>query len=158
MPDTYTVVRTISVKAPPEAVFAHVNDFHAWQAWSPWEELDPEQNRTYSGPDSGVGAHYGWQGNRKVGEGTMEIIGAEPSSSVVVDLRFIKPFKSVAETRFDIAANGDGSTVTWTMEGALTLVTRVMGIFKSMDAMIGPDFEKGLRQLKATVEGSASQG
>jgi hypothetical protein len=154
MADTYTVVRTIRVNASPESVFAHVNDFHAW---SPWEELDPEQNRTYSGPDSGVGAHYGWQGNRKVGEGTMEIIGAESPTSVVVDLRFIRPFKSVAETRFDIAADGDGSTVTWTMEGALTFVTRVMGIFKSMDAMIGPDFEKGLRQLKAAVEGSASQ-
>lgn len=154
MADTYKVVRTIDVAAPPSTVFEQVNDFHQWQAWSPWEGLDPDQQRTYSGPDSGVGSHYAWSGYRKVGEGTMEIIASEPSNSVTVDLRFLKPFKSVAETRFDIAAQGDGSTVTWTMEGELTFVTRVMGIFKSMDAMIGPDFEKGLKQLKGTVEGT----
>lgn len=154
MADTYTVVRTIGVSAPPADVFAHVNDFHAWQAWSPWEGLDADQRRTYTGPDSGVGAHYAWHGNRKVGEGTMEIIGAEAPGSVTVDLRFIKPFKSTAETRFDIAPDGEGSTVSWTMQGELTFVTKIMGIFKSMDAMIGPDFEKGLRQLKAAAEGA----
>jgi carbon monoxide dehydrogenase subunit G len=152
MADTYTVVRSTTIDAPPADVFAHLNDFHRWQAWSPWEELDPAQNRTYSGPDAGPGAKYAWNGNKKVGEGTMEILRSAEPSNVTVDLRFIKPFKSTAETRFDIAPAGAGSTVTWTMEGEKTLMTKIMGIFKSMDAMIGPDFEKGLGRLKTTVE------
>lgn len=155
MADTYRVTRSITIAASPEAIHPHLADFHRWQAWSPWEKLDPEQSRTFSGPDSGVGAHYAWHGNKKVGEGTMEILESEAPSTVVVDLRFIKPFKSTAITRFDIAADGGGSTVTWTMEGAKTVVTRIMGVFKSMDAMIGPDFESGLAQLKSTVEAPA---
>jgi Polyketide cyclase / dehydrase and lipid transport len=155
MADTYRVTRSTTIAATPDLIYPHLADFHRWQAWSPWEELDPDQNRTYSGPDSGPGAHYAWNGNKKVGEGTMEILEAQSPSTVVVDLRFIKPFKSTAVTRFDVELAGEGSTVTWTMEGAKTVVTRVMGVFKSMDAMIGPDFEKGLRQLKATVEGAA---
>jgi hypothetical protein len=152
MADQFTVTRTATFNAAPEVLHAAVNDFHRWQEWSPWEELDPNQSRTYSGPDSGVGAHYAWSGNKKVGQGSMEIIESEAPSSVVVDLSFIKPFKSRNETRFTISPEGSGSTVVWSMTGPVTFMTRVMGVFKSMDAMIGPDFEKGLRRLKGVVD------
>ena len=39
-----------------------------------------------------------------------------------------------------------------TMTGPMTLATRVMGIFKSMDSLLGPDFEKGLATLKSNLE------
>ena len=156
MADTYRVIRSAAISASPDDVFAHLADFHRWQAWSPWEDIDPQQTRTYTGPDSGVGAHYAWSGNRKVGSGTMEIIDAQAPSTVAIDLRFIKPFKSQAVTRFDVQPAADGTTVTWTMEGDKTLVTRIMGLFKPMDAMIGPDFERGLARLKAVVESPAA--
>jgi hypothetical protein len=152
MADTYRVTRSIAIEASPDEVFAHLVDFHRWQAWSPWEGLDPQQSRTYTGPASGVGAHYAWSGNKKVGSGTMEVIEAQQPSTVAIDLRFLKPFKSQAITRFDVQPSESGSAVTWTMDGAKTLAIRIMGLFKSMDAMIGPDFEKGLAQLKAAVE------
>jgi hypothetical protein len=82
----------------------------------------------------------------------MEITESQPPNAVVVDLRFERPFKSTAVTTFDVQSAGTGSTVTWTMEGPKTFMTKVMGVFKSMDAMIGPDFEKGLARLKSTVE------
>ena len=138
--------------AAPESVFEQLNDFHLWQAWSPWEDLDPQQQRTYAGAASGVGAKYGWNGNRKVGEGSMEITDSDAPTKVVVNLRFVKPFKSTAVTTFDVQPEGAGSKVTWTMEGANTLMVRLIGVFKSMDAMVGPDFEKGLDRLKSTVE------
>ena len=76
----------------------------------------------------------------------------EPSA-VDIDLTFEKPFKARNKTSFAIAPAGDGaSRVTWTMTGQKTLMTRVMGIFKSMDSLVGPDFEKGLARLKATAE------
>lgn len=40
------------------------------------------------------------------------------------------------------------------MTGPMTLMLRIMGIFKSMDKMVGPDLEKGLEQLKAVAEQS----
>jgi uncharacterized protein YndB with AHSA1/START domain len=149
--DTFTVERSAEIGAPPERVWAALVDFHEWPKWSPWEELDPDVRRTYEGPDSGVGAAYRWEGNRKAGAGRMEITEATAPSGLVIDLRFLKPFKSENTTRFTLAPGGEGTRVTWTMTGPKTFMTRVTGIFKSMDKMIGPDFEKGLQQLDAYV-------
>ena len=82
----------------------------------------------------------------------MEITEAVEPSRVVVALDFLKPFKSSSITTFDLRPEGEATRVTWTMTGPKTLMTRVMGLFKSMDKMIGPDFEKGLGQLKAVAE------
>jgi uncharacterized protein YndB with AHSA1/START domain len=150
--DTYTVQRSTTIAAPPARVYDLVTDFHSWTAWSPWEGLDPDLKRTYSGSESGAGAVYSWTGNRKAGEGQMKIIQATAPSTVRIDLQFVKPFKSRSETIFTIAPAGTGTHVTWTMTGQKTLATKIMGLFKSMDAMVGPDFEKGLARLKSRAE------
>jgi hypothetical protein len=150
--DTYVVERRRQVSAPASALYERIVDFHRWRAWSPWEDLDPNLQRTYRGPASGVGASYEWQGNRKAGQGRMTITDTVPNESVTIDLEFVKPFKSRSTAEFRIVADGDSSAVTWTMTGPKTFMTRVMGIFTSMDKMIGPDFEKGLQRLKADAE------
>lgn len=150
--NTYRVERSTTIEADPEVVYGLLADFHRWPEWSPWEEIDPAMTRTYSGPESGLGATYGWQGNRKAGEGRMEIVEADEPDGLTIKLDFLKPFKAQNTTRFALAAMGDGTDVTWTMVGAKTLMTKVMGIFKSMDKMIGPDFEKGLAKLKGAAE------
>jgi hypothetical protein len=38
------------------------------------------------------------------------------------------------------------------MHGPLGLMQRVMHIFFSMEKMVGPDFEKGLANMKALAE------
>ena len=150
--NTYTVQRSVTIDAPPERVYQQVADFHAWLNWSPWEGLDPDLRRTYSGPDAGTGAVYAWSGNRKAGQGRMQITEATKPSTVRIDLVFEKPFKGHNETVFSIQPEATGSRVTWTMIGQKTLMTRVMGIFVSMEKFLGPDFEKGLAQLKTTAE------
>ena len=145
--DLYRVERTATIAAPPEAVYAHIVDLHRWTGWSPWEGLDPDLRRSYSGADVGIGAVYTWAGNRQAGEGRMEITDAVEPSRVTIALEFLKPFKSSSTTSFDLTPEGDGTRVTWTMTGPKTLMTRAMGLFRSMDAMIGPDFEKGLTRL-----------
>jgi len=152
MSDTYTVKRSTTMAAPPERVYDHIIDFRKWGAWSPWDEMDPSMEKTYSGPDSGVGSGYSWSGNRKVGQGSMEITDATASSHIEIALEFLKPFKATNTTTFSVEPAGDGSEVTWAMTGRKTLMTRIMGIFKSMDSMVGPDFEKGLAKLKAAAE------
>ena len=150
--DTYTVQRSTTVQAPPGRLFEQVEDFHRWPAWSPWEELDPGMQRTYGGPAKGVGSTYAWSGNRKAGRGRMEITDVDDPTRVVVWLDFLKPFKSSSVTTFTFAPEGDGTRVTWTMAGPRTLGLKIMGIFTSMDKLVGPDFEKGLSRLKALAE------
>jgi len=153
--DTYTVERSVKVDAPQARIYEQIVDFHNWRTWSPWEDVDPELKRTYSGPASGTGAVYGWSGNRKAGQGRMEIVDGTEPSRVQIDLVFEKPWKARNDTAFTIEPAGSGSLVTWSMIGKKTLVTKVMGIVKSMDSLIGPDFERGLARLKAVSETSA---
>ena len=88
--DTYTVTRSTTIDAPPARVYEEIADFHNWTHWSPWEDLDPDLKRTYSGSESGKGAAYAWSGNRKAGQGRMEMTEATPPSTVRVDLAFEK--------------------------------------------------------------------
>jgi hypothetical protein len=148
---SYSVARTVTVKAPASRVHDLVNDFHHWTSWSPWEDLDPDLERTYSGPDEGVGAHYAWKGNRKAGAGSMEITGSS-AEEIVVALQFLKPFKSTSTTVFTLVPAGGATEVTWQMTGEQKGMMAVFGKVMSMDKLIGPDFEKGLARLKAAAE------
>lgn len=150
--DQFEVQRSATVPAPPQAVFDLITDFHRWNEWSPWEDIDPSMQRTFSGAPSGVGAVYEWDGNRKAGQGRMEITAADAPSRVVIALEFLKPFKSSNTTTFELAGSGELTTVTWRMVGPKTIATRIMGIFKSMDKMVGPDFEKGLARLATAAQ------
>jgi carbon monoxide dehydrogenase subunit G len=151
-PDAFSVQRSATIKAPPDKVFAQINDFHAWQAWSPWEKLDPAMQRTHSGAPAGKGAAYAWKGNSKVGEGRMEIIESTPASKVSIQLDFIEPFAARNTADFTLQPVGDATQVTWVMHGPAPFVTKLMGVFVSMDSMIGKDFEAGLANLKAAAE------
>ena len=74
--DIFTVERSATVDAPAESIYPHIADFHRWTSWSPWEGVDPDLRRSYTGPESGIGAKYAWSGNRKAGRGSMEIVRA----------------------------------------------------------------------------------
>ena len=154
MPDTFEVSRTTTINAPVEAVFAKVSNLQEWDDWSPWASMDPSMEKTYGGEQGTVGSSYHWKGNRKVGEGKMTMTEITAPSKVMIDLNFIKPFTAdnVTEIAVSPGGTGDSSNVTWTMTGPMSLMTKIMGIFKSMDKMVGPDFEKGLATLKQQCE------
>ena len=151
-PDSFRVQRAITIQAPPEKIFALINDFHAWAAWSPLEKLDPQMKRTFTGPAAGQGSAYGWEGNSKVGQGHMEILEAQPSSTIRIKLDFLKPFEAHNTAIFTLQPMADGTHVSWVMEGPAPFVSKLMQVFMSMDAMIGKDFEAGLANMKAAAE------
>lgn len=153
--ETYVVQRSITIDAAPESIYKQIVDFHRWTAWSPWEDVDPALNRGYTGAAEGVGAVYTWSGNRKAGQGRMEMIEAVEPGRIRIDLVFEKPFKAHNDTVFTIVPETGGCRVTWWMSGKKTLMTKVMGIFTSMDDLLGPDFDKGLTRLKAAVHAAA---
>ena len=150
-PDTFRVERKALIPAPPEKVYALVEDFHRWGEWSPWEKLDPAMTRTHGGPDKGVGATYAWKGNSDVGEGRMQITDATPPDKVVIKLDFITPFESSNVTTFALAPTGGGTEVTWTMDGPMPYLSKLMDTVVGMDRMIGKDFEQGLENMKAAA-------
>jgi len=132
-------------------VFAQVNDFHAWTAWSPWEKLEPNIKKTYTGPATGVGSIYEWEG-KEVGSGRMTISDSKPSQQLTIKLEFIKPFEATNTTVFELTPQGKDTQVRWIMTGANNMFGKVMGVFADMDSMVGKDFESGLAALKRVSE------
>lgn len=151
-PDTFSVKRTISIKAPPEKVAALITDFHQWSNWSPWEHLDPAMKRTFTGATSGKGAIYEWEGNKEVGKGRMEIMDAGTPAKTVIKLDFLQPFESHNTTEFTLVPQGEITNVSWDMTGPMPFISKIMSVFASMDSMIGKDFEKGLANMKSVAE------
>lgn len=151
-PNSFTVTRSTTIQAAPDKIYPLISDFHNWSSWSPWEHLDPAMVRTFSGAPSGVGSVYGWEGNDQVGSGRMEVTGAAAPAKIDIRLDFLKPFESHNTTTFTLEAKGDRTTVVWTMSGPSAFITKLMGVFVSMDKMVGPDFEKGLASMKAVAE------
>jgi len=151
-PDHYRIERGAKIAAAPAVVFAQVDDFHRWDAWSPWEKIDPAMKRTFAGPESGKDASYSWAGNDKAGEGRMTIVEHQPDARIGIRLEFIKPWTETCQAAFTFAPESEGTNVTWTMDGTHTYVSKVFCVFMDMDKMIGTDFEKGLGQLKTVAE------
>ena len=150
MADTFRYVRSTSIAAEPARVASFIHDFHAWARWSPWEKLDADLQRSYSGAEKGVGARYAWAG-KKAGTGNMLITGDTPAR-ITLALNFEKPFKAENVAEFELTAEGKGTRVTWSMSGKKNLMSKVFGLFMNMDELVGKDFEAGLANLKALAE------
>jgi len=151
-PNSFRVQRTATLNAPREKIFPLLDDLHNWPTWSPWEKLDPDLKRTYSGAAKGKGAVYEWEGNRKAGQGRMEILQSSRPGKLVIQLDFLKPFEAHNTVEFTLEGKGGAADVTWAMYGPQPFVGKLMTVFFSMDRVVGNDFETGLANLKAIVE------
>jgi hypothetical protein len=154
-PADFSISRSLKMDAPPEVVAGFINDFHAWDKWSPWDALDPNQKKTYQGPASGVGAITAWKGE-KTGEGRMTLTQAMPTQTNI-KLEFIKPMTATHETVFQFQPEGPSTLVTWTMSGTHDFMGKAFSLFMDMDKMIGADFEKGLADLKPLADAEAKR-
>src|SRR5882724_2490109 len=128
-PDTFTVRRSTTVKARPEVIFPLINDFHQWGTWSPYETKDPAMKRSYSGESSGKGAVYGWEGDKNVGSGRMEILDVQAPSKIVIKLDFFTPFEGHNTAEFTMLPQGDATNITWVMHGPLPFTGKIMHVF-----------------------------
>lgn len=151
-PDVFQVERKAVIKAPPENIYALINDFKQWAAWSPWEKKDPGMKRTFSTNASGKGATYAWDGNRNVGKGRMEIIESVSASKVRLKLDFETPFEAHNRVTFTLEPRDGGTQISWLMEGPVPWFAKIIHVFINMDKMCGGDFETGLANLKTLAE------
>jgi uncharacterized protein YndB with AHSA1/START domain len=151
-PDVFRVERKAVFQAPPEKVFALVNDFRQWEPWSPWEKKDPAMKRTFGATTAGQGATYAWQGNKDVGQGSMEIVESVTPSRIRLKLDFIQPFEAHNVVTFTLTPQGKGTEISWAMEGPVPYFAKIIHVFINMDEMVGGEFEAGLANLKTLAE------
>jgi uncharacterized protein YndB with AHSA1/START domain len=154
-PSDFRISRSAAIAAPPAIVFEQINDFHKWNAWSPWAKMDPEARNTFDGPPAGVGASFAWAGNSKVGEGRMTITESQPVDRVLIKLDFFKPFVATHTVEFTLKPEGDRTTVTWSMSGRNSFIGKAIGLVMNCDKMIGGQYEQGLANLTSVVESPA---
>jgi uncharacterized protein YndB with AHSA1/START domain len=151
-PDTFRVQRTASIQAPQEKIFPLINDLRAFNTWNPFEKKDPNLKGRYSGPASGKGAGYAFDGNKDVGKGSIEILESSPPSKVTMRLSMLEPFEVRNTVEFTLTPSGGATNVTWAMHGPAPFVAKIIHVFIDMDRMVGSDFEAGLASLKAAAE------
>lgn len=150
-PDTFRVERSLSIQAPPERVFAMINDLKRFNTWNPYVKKDPALKQRYGATTAGPGAQYGWEGD-KVGIGSMEITQVRAPQRVAMKLDFVKPFEAHNTVEFRLQPEGARTQVTWAMHGPANYLSKLMGVIIDMDRMVGKDFEDGLNNLKALAE------
>jgi len=151
-PDVFRVTRSASIPAPASLLFAQVNDFHRWQAWSPWARLDPTAKNSFEGAASGEGAVFRWAGNKQVGEGSMTLLESRPDELIRIKLEFLKPFQATNTTEFTFKPSGNLTVVSWSMTGKNNFVAKAFSLVMNCDKMVGGQFEKGLANLQAVTE------
>lgn len=150
-PDNFKVSRSASMNAPASEIFAQVNNLKAWESWSPWAKLDPNAKIAYEGPEAGVGAKMGWDGNMEVGKGNLTITEST-AERIAYHLVFEKPMAGESDSSFVFQEQGGQTQVTWSMEGKQNFLAKVMSIFMNCEKMIGEQFDKGLASMKSIVE------
>lgn len=151
LPKIYSVSRSVNIGANDTLVYKNIADFNSFLQWNPWSKMDPKAEVTITGAPEQVGHQYHWVG-KESGEGEMKITEVKPLEQVKMNLNFIKPFESLANVEFDLSKEENTTKVTWTMSGDHNIFSKWMCVFKSMDKMIGKDFEEGLKALKEKSE------
>jgi uncharacterized protein YndB with AHSA1/START domain len=151
-PDNFSMQRSTAIAAPPDRVFALINDLKGFNTWNPWALKDPTSKLSYEGSNTvGVGAAYTWQGS-STGAGRMEITESAAPEKITAKLEFKEPMSTTNRVEFKLVPQAGGTTVTWTMSGPMPFLSKLMSVFMSFDKMVGPDFEAGLANLKALAE------
>lgn len=151
-PDHFRVERSLDIQAPADKIFPVLTDLKQQRLWSPWDQMDPDMMRTYSGADRGVNAVYEWDSKKMRSAGRQEITAVKQNEKIDIDLDFIRPFKASNKTEFVLRPAPSGTNVTWAMSGPMPLLHRVMGFIFCSDKMVAREFDKGLVQLKAIAE------
>jgi hypothetical protein len=149
LPRRYRVERSLVMNAKPEAVLAQVADLSAWKNWGAWQERDPHMKLSYSTPATGVGAWSAWE-SKTEGNGRMTIT---EQSAARITYRLEFPDYGMQSTgTMELQPQAGGTRVVWADAGDLGMnpMNRWFGLF--LDRMIGPDFERGLANMKKLAE------
>ena len=146
--------KSITINSSPENVWENVNSLGALDKWSPWNEKDPNMEKTLTGTDGEVGAKQSWVSKVKdVGEGSQTIMKLDKPNLLETKLEFLKPFKSTADAYVKLYENGEETRVTWGFKSQAPYPMNLMKLFMNFEKSMDADFGKGLNKLKEICEG-----
>jgi uncharacterized protein YndB with AHSA1/START domain len=147
----YTIQREIIIDKPRQEVFDYVKFLKNQDYFSKWVMTDPDMKKEFRGKDGTVGFVYAWDGNKKAGKGEQEITGIKEGERLDIEVRFVKPFESTANTPMTTERVAENQTkVTWGMNGKSKYPYNLINLF--MDSMLGKDLETSLITLKNKLE------
>ena len=151
-PNTFRVARSATIQASPEKLFPMINDMKAFNQWNPYVKKDPNMKGVYSGPAAGPGSTYLFEGNKEAGKGSIAVTASTPNSQVEMALKMTDPVDISNVVTFMLQPEGSATRVTWSMDGPVPYLFKIVHLFMDMDKMVGRDFETGLASLKALAE------
>ncbi len=147
------VENTITINKTQKDVFEYLKLTKNQDYFSTWNMADPTMKKDYKGTDGTVGFIYKWESltNKNVGSGEQETKKIEEGKSIEYELRFFKPMKNVANSKFEISPLGNNETsVKWVFYGPTKFpMTLLKSVFQNM---LGKDMQKGLANLKTVLE------
>ncbi len=149
-PTEWVLERSAVIDAAPEVVFSQIEDFEAWQNWSPYAGADRELS--FDGAHRGEGAVFEWSGDEEEGAGRLTIVESRPGEVLSIELETLKPVRSWSTMEFNLEPADDGTRVTWSMRSEMSLPMKTFISIGDMEERIGGDFEEGLTELAAVVE------
>ncbi|MDQ3099761.1 MAG: SRPBCC family protein [Bacteroidota bacterium] len=150
-PKSSVVKRSVVIEAPPAAIYPMISSLRNMHEWSPWKNMDRDQENEWTGTDGAVGSIQTWRGDT-VGVGSQEIKAMEQDRKVTTELKFLEPWESSSTVDLELTPEGTGTRVDWIMTQEHDGMGRLMAVFMDIDKMVGPDFERGLASLKAMTE------
>ncbi|NIG56786.1 SRPBCC family protein [Chitinophaga sp. Cy-1792] len=149
----YVIRKEVIINKPVAEVYGFLMYLKNHRQFNAWLLKDPGLQTTISGTDGQVGCVLAYTGNKDVGSGELELKGLEDNKRVAVELHFLKPFKSTAETPFDLTAEDASHTrVSWTMKGHFNYPMNLALLFINMDNFLGKDVQHSLDKLKVILE------
>lgn len=144
--------RSDVIKAPPEKIFPYLIDFKRGHEWSPYEKMDTNMKKTFSGPDMAVGSTMDFDGNQDAGSGKLEILQIVPNELVQIRLTMLKPFEAVNLVEYRLTPEADGTRFTWTMSGDSGFIGKLLNFFVDCEKMVADQFSAGISNLKTLIE------
>ncbi|XOV94265.1 MAG: SRPBCC family protein [Bacteroidota bacterium] len=145
----FKIEKSITINAPAEEILPYLANLRLQNEWSIWAKMDPDQTIKYEGEDGTPGSKYTWDGEI-TGKGSQEVVSISPTR-VELNLDFTDPYESHADVYFTLNETTSGTEVSWGFESETPYPMNVFLLFGDMG--VGDDFQKGLENLKATIEG-----
>lgn len=150
-PNTYTVERSMKINASPEKIFPHLISWKKGLEWSAWDKQEEEVKRTFTGPESGMGAVYEFEG-KKSGHGKLSYKSIVPNEEVKIDLTFYKPMQGSNDLTYSLKKDGEATVMKYHMTGPAPMIARIIWLFADMDKYMGDKFNQSMQNLKTIVE------
>ena len=147
----YSIRKEIIIRRPLEEVFDYVRYLRNQDHYSKWVMADPSMKRNFSGQDGLPGFIYAWDGNDKVGKGEQEILHIDKGSRIEIEIRFERPFRSIARTPITTERISQNETrVGWGMEGTNKYPLNLMHLLVAN--VLKRDLGISLQNLKNIIE------